>query len=89
MSMQTIPVTGFGAGQRASGPNGMPIMHSHGAVALASPSARFTWQNVSLRKTLERIAAIHATMGESSGARTEELIREARAGGMYGTAPGE
>ena len=40
--------------------------------------------NESLMRTLARIAVIHARMGFSSGDRTQEYIREARDGGMYG-----
>lgn len=40
--------------------------------------------NESLRLTLARIALIHARMGYTSGDRTQEYIREARDGGMYG-----
>ena len=42
-------------------------------------------RNESLLATLARIAIIHERMKGTSGDRTEEYIREARDGGMYGT----
>lgn len=41
--------------------------------------------NDTLMQTLARIAIIHERMDETPGDRTEEYIREARGGGMYGT----
>jgi hypothetical protein len=85
MKVQTSPIIGFGSGLGTSSRIGTPSSQSHGAVAFAIPSTPFTWQNASLIKTLESIAAIHATMRESSGEQTEGYVREARSGGMYGT----
>ena len=42
-------------------------------------------RNERLLATLARIAIIHERMKGSSGERTEEYLREARDGGMYGS----
>ena len=89
MNTQQMQIVGFGAGSAVSTGSGMQPMHSSGTVAFAVPVMGFKWQNVSLKQTLERIAVIHARMGMTSGNRTEEYIREARAGGMYGSASDE
>ena len=41
-------------------------------------------RNEALMQALARIAMIHAKMGFTPGDRTQEYIREARAGGMFG-----
>lgn len=85
--MKIIPlVLGLGSGLGAI--NMTPIVYAHpsgGNYASAEPRiTAFQWRNQSLVETIRDIDRRRSGMRLTPGEESENMLREARAGGMYG-----
>ena len=85
-AIDSLVVVGLNVGpaDTDTGHGNVVVRASGGSCAYAEPHGALTWQNHSLLRTIREIDRRRSNMRLTAGDGSEDLLREARDGGMYG-----